>query len=159
MFYFLSLVSPFPITVLHANKNLEKANSRKATTPKSVPKKKLPLHRQLYNNTWQHPSTLLGHTLSAYTPNPPLSISPSDDPPDLLESIRGPNSFYDPDSHFIDDTESLESFEGSVPSAPRNLSLVIVTSRFITLQWQEPEDTNGDITSYNIYYKQEGSQR
>ncbi|XP_033225419.1 neogenin isoform X2 [Belonocnema kinseyi] len=137
----------------------KKANSRKATTPKSVPKKKLPLYRQLYNNTWQHPSTLLGHTLSAYTPNPPLSISPSDDSPDLLDSIRGPNSFYDPDSHFIDDTESLESIEGSFPSAPRNLSLVIITSRFITLRWLEPEDTNGDITAYYIYYKQEGSQR
>ena len=119
----------------------------------------MPSHRQLYNNTWQHPSTLLGHTLSAYTPNPPLSISPSDDPTDLLGSIRGPNSFYDPDSHFIDDTDNIDSIEGSVPSAPSNLSVVIVTSRFITLRWQEPENTNGEITSYYIYYKQEGSQR
>lgn len=124
-----------------------------------MPKKKLQFHRQLYNNTWQHPSTLLGHTLSAYTPNPPLSISPSDDPSDLLDSIRGPNPSYDPDSRFIDDTESFESIEGSVPSSPRNLSLVIVKSRFITLRWQEPEDTNGNITAYYIYYKQEGSQR
>ncbi|XP_051155099.1 neogenin isoform X3 [Leptopilina boulardi] len=137
----------------------KKVNTRKATTPKSMPKKKLQFHRQLYNNTWQHPSTLLGHTLSAYTQNPPLSISPSDDPSDLLDSIRGPNPSYDPDSRFIDDTESFESIEGSVPSAPRNLSLVIVESRFITLRWQEPEDTNGNITNYHIYYKQEGSQR
>ncbi|XP_034191892.2 neogenin protein frazzled isoform X4 [Osmia lignaria lignaria] len=57
------------------------------------------------------------------------------------------------------DTESLESIEGSVPSAPRNLSLVIVTARFVTLRWQEPENTNGEILSYYIYYKQEGVQR
>ncbi|XP_043474504.1 neogenin isoform X2 [Leptopilina heterotoma] len=137
----------------------KKVNSRKATTPKSMPKKKLQFHRQLYNNTWQHPSTLLGHTLSAYTQNPPLSISPSDDPSDLLDSIRGPNPSYDPDSRFIDDTETFESIGGSVPSAPRNLSLVIVESRFITLRWQEPEDTNGNITAYYVYYKQENSQR
>ncbi|XP_046143362.1 neogenin-like isoform X4 [Osmia bicornis bicornis] len=57
------------------------------------------------------------------------------------------------------DTESLESIEGSVPSAPRNLSLVIVTARFVTLRWQEPENTNGEILNYYIYYKQEGVQR
>ncbi|KAG7210321.1 hypothetical protein KM043_011860 [Ampulex compressa] len=137
----------------------KKPSAHKTTTPKTVPKKKLLLHRQLYNKTWQHPSTLLGHTLSAFTPNPPLSISPSDDPADLPGSVRYPNSLYDPDSHFIDDTDSLESIEGSVPSAPRNLSLVIVTARFATLRWQEPENTNGDIVNYYIYYKQEGVQR
>ncbi|XP_076381173.1 neogenin protein frazzled isoform X7 [Megalopta genalis] len=57
------------------------------------------------------------------------------------------------------DTDSLESIEGSVPSAPRNLSLVIVTARFVTLRWQEPENTNGEIVHYKIYYKQEGAQR
>ncbi|XP_076293134.1 neogenin protein frazzled isoform X7 [Lasioglossum baleicum] len=57
------------------------------------------------------------------------------------------------------DTDSLESIEGSVPSAPRNLSLVIVTARFVTLRWQEPENTNGEIVRYKIYYKQEGAQR
>ncbi|XP_029037667.2 neogenin-like isoform X3 [Osmia bicornis bicornis] len=137
----------------------KKVTSHKTTTPKTAPKKKLLLHRQLYNKTWQHPSTLLGHTLSAYTPNPPLSISPSDDPADLPGSVKFPNSLYDPKSHFVDDTESLESIEGSVPSAPRNLSLVIVTARFVTLRWQEPENTNGEILNYYIYYKQEGVQR
>ncbi|XP_012139642.1 neogenin protein frazzled isoform X2 [Megachile rotundata] len=137
----------------------KKVTSHKTTTPKTTPKKKLLLHRQLYNKTWQHPSTLLGHTLSAFTPNPPLSISPSDDPADLPGSVKFPNSLYDPKSHFVDDTDSLESIEGSVPSAPRNLSLVIVTARFVTLRWQEPENTNGEILNYSIYYKQEGVQR
>lgn len=97
--------------------------------------------------------------MSAFTPNPSLSISPSDDPADLPGSVKFPNSLYDPQPHFVDDTDSLESIEGSVPSAPRNLSLVIVTTRFVTLRWQEPENTNGDSVHYKIYYKQEGGQR
>ncbi|XP_014597754.1 PREDICTED: neogenin-like isoform X2 [Polistes canadensis] len=136
----------------------KKTTPQKATTPKSIPKKKL-LYRPLYNKTWQHPSTLLGHTLSAFTPNPPLSISPSDDPADFPGLVKYPSFLYDPDTHFVDDTESMESIEGSVPSAPRNLSFIIVTARFVTLRWQEPENTNGDILSYYIYYKQEGVQR
>ncbi|XP_076763547.1 neogenin protein frazzled [Xylocopa sonorina] len=136
----------------------KRANPHRVTTPKTVPKKKLLVHRQLYNKTWQHPSTLLGHTMSAFTPNTPLSISPSDDPADLPGSVRFPSS-YDPKSPFLDDTDNLEPIDGSVPSAPRNLSLVAVAARQVTLRWQEPEITNGKILNYYIYYKQEGVQR
>lgn len=136
----------------------EKTNPHRTTTPKTIPKKKLLLHRQLYNKTWQHPSTLLGHTLSL-TPNPPLSISPSDDPADLPGSVKYPNSLYDPDARFVDDTDTLEAFEGGIPFPPRNLSLVIVTARFVTLRWQEPENTNSDTLNYYIHYKQEGGMR
>ncbi|XP_025990804.2 neogenin isoform X6 [Solenopsis invicta] len=137
------------------------ANPHRTTTPKTVPKKKLLLHRQLYNKTWQHPSTLLGHTFSSHMPSPPLSISPSDDPADLLpSSFKYPNSLYDPDSRFVDDTDTLEAFDGGgVPSPPRNLSLVIVTARFVTLRWQEPENANSDALNYFIHYKQEGAMR
>lgn len=115
---------------------------------------------QLYNNsTWQHPSTLLGHTLLAFTPNPSLSMSPSDDPSDLSGGVNDPNSLYNPDTHFLDDTDSIEAIEGNVPSAPRNFSAAIVKSRFVTLRWQEPENTNGESLTYFLYYKQEGSQR
>ncbi|XP_043278959.1 neogenin isoform X2 [Venturia canescens] len=139
----------------------KKAQSSKSTTVRSVQKKKILSQRPLYNNTWQHPSTLLGHTLSAYTPNPPLSISPSDDPADFLGPVNDPNSLYDPESHFLDDTDSFESGleGGSVPSPPKNLSVAIVASRFVTLRWQEPENANGDFLTYYVYYKQEGSQR
>ncbi|XP_011334022.1 neogenin isoform X4 [Ooceraea biroi] len=139
----------------------KRTNPRRITTPKTVPKKKLLLHRQLYNNTWQHPSTLLGHTLSSLTPNPPLSISPSDDPADLLPgSVKYPNSLYDPASRFVDDTDILEAFDGGgVPSPPRNLSVVILTARFVTLRWQEPENMNSDTLNYFIHYKQEGAMR
>ncbi|XP_025075028.1 neogenin isoform X3 [Pogonomyrmex barbatus] len=137
----------------------KRMNSHRTTTPKTAPKKKLLLHRQLYNKTWQHPSTLLGHTFSM--PNPPLSISPSDDPADLLpSSFKYPNSLYDPDSHFVDDTDTLEAFDGGgVPSPPRNLSLVIGTARFVTLRWQEPENANSETLNYFIHYKQEGAMR
>ncbi|XP_029169996.1 neogenin isoform X5 [Nylanderia fulva] len=58
------------------------------------------------------------------------------------------------------DTDTLEAFDGGgIPSPPRNLSLVIVTARFITLRWQEPENTNSDILNYFIHYKQEGALR
>ncbi|KAK2725812.1 neogenin-like isoform X1 [Artemia franciscana] len=45
------------------------------------------------------------------------------------------------------------------PSAPRNLEAVIVSSRFVTLQWKEPAKTNGEILAYTVYYKQEDSGR
>ncbi|XP_020283453.1 neogenin isoform X2 [Pseudomyrmex gracilis] len=131
------------------------------TTPKSIPKKKLLQHRQLYNRTWQHPSTLLGHTSSQLTTDSPLPISASDDPADFFPIlISGSKSSYTPDPPFVDDTESLEAFDGGgVPSPPRNLSLVIVTARFVTLRWQEPENMNSDVLNYSIHYKQEGAMR
>ncbi|XP_077263580.1 neogenin protein frazzled isoform X6 [Temnothorax americanus] len=58
------------------------------------------------------------------------------------------------------DTDTLEAFDGGgVPSPPRNLSLVIVTARFVTLRWQEPENANSDTLNYFIHYKQEGAMR
>ncbi|XP_011701352.1 PREDICTED: neogenin-like, partial [Wasmannia auropunctata] len=129
------------------------------TTSKTVPKKKY-LRQQLYNKTWQHPSTLLGH-ISSGKSSPPLSISPSDDPADLLpSSFKYPNPLFDPESRFVDDTDILEAFDGGgVPSPPRNLSLVIVTARFVTLRWQEPDNANSDTLNYFIHYKQEGAMR
>ncbi|XP_044002632.1 neogenin isoform X2 [Aphidius gifuensis] len=139
----------------------KKSHSSKSTTLKSIKKKKLTPQRQLYNTTWQHPSTLIGHTSSTdHTTNLPLSMNSSDDPVDVVDKLNNPDSSYDPDSPFIDDTDSLETNEGSsVPSAPRNLSVVITKTRFITLRWQEPENGNDDSLTYYLYYKQEGSQR
>lgn len=88
-----------------------------------------------------------------------MSISPSDDPADILDTIRDPDSQLNPEPHFIDETETLDAREGSVPSAPRDLTAVIVSTRFVTLRWREPENPNGDIQTYYVYYKQEGSQR
>ncbi|XP_011334024.1 neogenin isoform X6 [Ooceraea biroi] len=58
------------------------------------------------------------------------------------------------------DTDILEAFDGGgVPSPPRNLSVVILTARFVTLRWQEPENMNSDTLNYFIHYKQEGAMR
>lgn len=54
-------------------------------------------------------------------------------------------------------TES--SIMGLVPSAPRNVEAVSVSSRSVTLRLQPPVQTNGDITSYTVFFRQEGSQR
>lgn len=45
------------------------------------------------------------------------------------------------------------------PSEPRDLEAVIVTTRFVTLRWKEPEEKNGDIETYSVFYRQDGSQR
>ncbi|XP_034947132.1 neogenin isoform X2 [Chelonus insularis] len=150
-------------------KNLSKASV--TTTPKTINKKKLfnrQFQKPLYNNTWQHPSTLLGHTLSAFTPNPPkIDLDPlADDSAELLsDKILIPKSLNHkpkPETHFLDNTDNFDSIkgQGGIPSAPRNLSAIIVKSRFVTLSWQEPENTNeDDQLIYYIYYKQDGSQR
>ncbi|XP_008207952.1 neogenin isoform X2 [Nasonia vitripennis] len=142
---------------------------------KPVCKKRLS-HKVLSNSTWQHPSTLLGHTSSAYTPNPPLSISPSDDPADLLSgpfarlpvsSFKDDELPYDPPYDPVAAAAVSDSLDGSgglgeagtLPLAPRNLSIGLVNSRFVALRWQEPEITSGEISNYLIYYKQEGFER
>ncbi|XP_022241028.1 neogenin-like isoform X3 [Limulus polyphemus] len=45
------------------------------------------------------------------------------------------------------------------PSAPRQLSAVIISTRFITLSWKEPVKTNGAIFAYSVYYKDGSSKR
>ncbi|XP_076366090.1 neogenin-like isoform X4 [Tachypleus tridentatus] len=45
------------------------------------------------------------------------------------------------------------------PSAPRQLSAVIISTRFVTLSWKEPVKTNGAIFSYSVYYRDGSSKR
>ncbi|XP_046741660.1 neogenin isoform X3 [Diprion similis] len=142
---------------IHQPKPSGKVEKRKPSNPKHPPKKNL--HRQLYNNTWQHPDTLLGETLSAYAPNPEISISPSDDPAEILGIMSNPEFPLIPEPNFIDETDTLDSIKGSAPSAPRDLNAVLISTRFVTLGWREPENTNGDIQIYHVYYKQEESPR
>jgi hypothetical protein len=158
-------------TTLHAHdkgKERKGAGGRKPSPGqgKPVSKKRLP-HRLLSNSTWQHPSTLLGHTSSAYTPNPPLSISPSDDPADLLGGpfARLPGGPYDLPAHeppVSDAVEALEGFEDAedLSPSPRNLSIGLVNSRFVALHWQEPDLVPGaELANYLVYYRQEGFER
>uniref|UniRef100_T1J0I1 Neogenin n=1 Tax=Strigamia maritima TaxID=126957 RepID=T1J0I1_STRMM len=50
-----------------------------------------------------------------------------------------------------------ESKDG--PDAPQGLNALIVSTRFVTLSWKKPENENGKIIAYSIYYRPENSQR
>ncbi|XP_014665136.1 PREDICTED: neogenin-like [Priapulus caudatus] len=46
-----------------------------------------------------------------------------------------------------------------VPSAPRDLSAVVLSSRFVKLTWRVPTNTYGPVLTYSVFYRQEGSDR
>ncbi|KAK6631106.1 hypothetical protein RUM43_014202 [Polyplax serrata] len=48
---------------------------------------------------------------------------------------------------------------GLVPSPPRAVEAIFISSRSVTLRLQPPTQTNGDITSYSVFFRQDGSQR
>uniref|UniRef100_A0A8C7XMV9 DCC netrin 1 receptor n=1 Tax=Oryzias sinensis TaxID=183150 RepID=A0A8C7XMV9_9TELE len=47
----------------------------------------------------------------------------------------------------------------ALPSAPRDLVPVLVSSRFVRLSWKPPEETGGGVQTYGIYYSQDGVER
>uniref|UniRef100_A0A3Q3WKH0 DCC netrin 1 receptor n=1 Tax=Mola mola TaxID=94237 RepID=A0A3Q3WKH0_MOLML len=47
----------------------------------------------------------------------------------------------------------------ALPSAPRDLVPVLVSSRFVRLSWRPPEETGGAVQTYCIYYSQDGVER
>ncbi|XP_068608859.1 netrin receptor DCC [Brachionichthys hirsutus] len=47
----------------------------------------------------------------------------------------------------------------ALPSAPRDLVPVLVSSRFVRLSWRPPEETGGAVQTYSIYYSQDGVER
>ncbi|XP_044590611.1 neogenin isoform X4 [Cotesia glomerata] len=67
--------------------------------------------------------------------------------------------------HKPNNTDNLDLLEGAGSNGPillppKNLSVVIVKTRFVTLRWQKPENADSDSSlTYHIYYKQDGSQR
>ncbi|XP_074654147.1 contactin-6-like [Tubulanus polymorphus] len=48
-----------------------------------------------------------------------------------------------------------KTFE-SAPTAPRNLKVIKKTKSSLMLAWEEPEFKNGDITDYEVQYRQQG---
>ena len=49
---------------------------------------------------------------------------------------------------------------GDVPSAPTGVVAAIVSTRFVTLSWQMPEDTgSSEILAYSVYWRETGSDR
>ncbi|MEQ2278601.1 hypothetical protein AMECASPLE_000568 [Ameca splendens] len=47
----------------------------------------------------------------------------------------------------------------ALPSAPRDLVPVLVSSRFVRLSWHAPEETGGGVQTYGVYFSQEGVER
>ncbi|XP_067340667.1 netrin receptor DCC isoform X2 [Channa argus] len=47
----------------------------------------------------------------------------------------------------------------ALPSAPRDLVPVLVSSRFVRLSWRPPEETRGAVQTYGVYYSQDGVER
>ena len=49
---------------------------------------------------------------------------------------------------------------GDVPSAPTGVVAAIVSTRFVTLSWQMPENTgSSEIVAYSVYWRETGSDR
>ena len=49
---------------------------------------------------------------------------------------------------------------GDVPSAPTSVVAAIVSTRFVTLSWQMPEQTgSSEIVAYSVYWRETGSDR
>ncbi|GAA6091111.1 netrin receptor DCC isoform X1 [Tachysurus ichikawai] len=48
---------------------------------------------------------------------------------------------------------------GVLPSFPRDLTPVLVSSRFVRLSWRPPVETRGTILTYGVFYTQEGINR
>uniref|UniRef100_A0A3Q1HZF6 Contactin-3 n=1 Tax=Anabas testudineus TaxID=64144 RepID=A0A3Q1HZF6_ANATE len=53
----------------------------------------------------------------------------------------------------------LPSSSVALPSAPRDLVPVLVSSRFVRLSWRPPEETRGPVQTYGVYYSQDGVER
>uniref|UniRef100_A0A3Q0S7A9 DCC netrin 1 receptor n=1 Tax=Amphilophus citrinellus TaxID=61819 RepID=A0A3Q0S7A9_AMPCI len=53
----------------------------------------------------------------------------------------------------------LPSSSVALPSAPRDLVPVLVSSRFVRLSWRPPEETGGAVQTYGVYYSQDGVER
>uniref|UniRef100_A0A672I8F9 DCC netrin 1 receptor n=1 Tax=Salarias fasciatus TaxID=181472 RepID=A0A672I8F9_SALFA len=47
----------------------------------------------------------------------------------------------------------------ALPSAPRDLVPVLVSSRFVRLSWRPPEEAEGAVQTYGVYYSQDGVER
>ncbi|GIY50463.1 neogenin, partial [Caerostris extrusa] len=50
-------------------------------------------------------------------------------------------------------------YHKEAPSAPENVTAIIVNTRFITLSWEQPRQRNKDILYYVVYYKEANSTR
>ncbi|XP_072552129.1 netrin receptor DCC [Salminus brasiliensis] len=55
--------------------------------------------------------------------------------------------------------EPVVPSSGALPSAPRDVAPVLVSSRFVRLGWRPPMETRGTVLTYGVFYSQEGINR
>ena len=91
------------------------------------------------------------------------SASPNDLTLDLNSKSRSTTHYRQNQNRPDADKSSLGSIAASLlhktPSAPSNVDAVIVSTRFVTLSWDRPDSTNGDVEGYSVFYKEAGSDR
>lgn len=49
--------------------------------------------------------------------------------------------------------------QDGLPGQPQDIKAANIKARFVTLSWKPPDTNNGDIITYSVYYREEGSQR
>ena len=80
------------------------------------------------------------------------------EPPQTLEPLEPPAETSDASANETT-TAAASGGGGQVPSAPRDVEAVIVSSRFVTLRWKEPLHSHGSVVGYSVLYRQDGSDR
>ncbi|XP_038640295.1 neogenin-like isoform X5 [Scyliorhinus canicula] len=55
--------------------------------------------------------------------------------------------------------EHAATTTGLLPSAPRDVMALLVSTRFIKLTWRPPADPNAEILTYSVYYSRDGINR
>ncbi|XP_051898421.1 neogenin 1a isoform X4 [Pristis pectinata] len=55
--------------------------------------------------------------------------------------------------------EHATATAGLLPSAPRDVVALLVSTRFIKLTWRPPAEPNAEILAYSVYYAKDGANR
>ncbi|CAG5867129.1 unnamed protein product [Menidia menidia] len=93
-------------------------------------------------------------TTTQYRPSltPPLPPTPPPPPPPPSGTPLTYSSSSDPPP--VSPSPGV-----ALPSAPRDLVAVLVSSRFVRLSWRPPEETGGGVQTYGVFYSQDGVDR
>lgn len=93
-----------------------------------------------------------------HTETTPTRYSPAQ------KALSSPHPFHAPSgtslTYSSSDPPPVSPSPGAaLPSPPRDLVPVLVSSRFVRLSWRPPEETGGGVQTYGIYYSQDGVER
>ncbi|XP_031342956.1 neogenin isoform X2 [Photinus pyralis] len=107
-------------------------------------------------------TSLIFDDKDTYDPHSIFSALSSSDPDDnasnnLGDVLSAYTESYFPSKPFA--VGDINSRSEILPGSPQDVKASIVKARFVTLNWQPPSTTNGDIITYSVYYRQEGSER